>query len=175
MFACFVLTPTFLGGFNLAQLGEFSFATRADWVQRCGNRCFHRGGICRRGRVCCGRLCNGRGIFSTADTICSWRIWCGCIWFPQAFLQGANTGGALLCGQLVIGFGRCGLGRSMLWGWCRRLGDRCCGHPMRRGGCALATNLNLDGTACATCGARAHLSGVNTAKGQLTARQAEFF
>ena len=53
---------------------------------------------------------------------------------------------------------------------------RCCGHPMWRGGCALATNLNLDGTAAgATCGARAHLSGVKTAECQPAARQAELF
>ena len=54
MFARFVLTPTFLGGFNFAQLREFSFATRADWVQWLGNECFHRSGICLRGRFDCG-------------------------------------------------------------------------------------------------------------------------
>ena len=166
MFARLFLAAALFLGFDFLQFGKLGGAARIRRVKWLGRRFKQLFGRAVPDGACLGRRLRsgiGRGLG---------------LGLLQAFLEGADAGGAFLSGQTIIGFGlwclrgrgggcclRCGGGRISL----RRRGAMRCGRR------ALAAHLHLDGTPASAAGVWPQLSGLETAECQPAAREAELF
>ena len=175
MFLGFFVAATLFLGLDLAKFGKLGSAARLGRAQRFGRRLDRRG-------LTSGRLGSGRGVIirlfgnSLFGGVIGCRRCVGRLF--HAFLKGTHAGGALLCGQLVIGIWRRRRCRGGIGGGLRRCGDWVGfrrGGAMRGGGRTLAAHFHLHGAATGTAGVCPHLPGFKTTEGQPAAREAEFF